>query len=349
MGKLPSTNSILTTLQGILENIWKIIVIVGRWIGLYLKKLWIWLRLHVPFLEAYIQRHLNNPAAVFIDLAVLVLSLYIVFGITGAVFVYPKKSESRFTESLSILYPYPAAKVNGSMVWGHKFLQRLRFLNTFNSQLEANASVKPPTEDELRSQILEGLIEDKILLYEAKNRGINVTNDEVEAAYDLQKSKTENFEQKIDKLYGMSPSEFKEVIAERLLKEKIKAAVLTRVKVRHILTTDLSAANEAKRALNGGADFAATAKSYSQDSQTKDNGGELGYWTKGELKAQIGEAFENAVYNLEENAISDPVQTQYGYHIIQVTEKSGDNLQSYSDWYASIKGNYKIKRYVKTN
>ncbi|HUD20987.1 MAG TPA: peptidylprolyl isomerase [Candidatus Saccharimonadales bacterium] len=346
MGKLPAATTFLGTVKNFFMVVWQVIVALCRWIGYYLKKFWIWLRLHVPFLEAYIQRHAMNPSAIFVDLALLVLVIYVIFGSLGYYLVYHKKTEGRFTETLSILYPYPAARVNNSVIWSHRFFQRLRFLDTFNGQVPSDATSKPPTDVELRSQIMQGLVEDQVLLFEAKKLNVTVSTDEINQAYNAQKAKTDNFEQKIEQLYGMSVSEFKDVLAERLLQEKVKGAVLTRVRVRHILTSDLSAANQAKAALAAGTDFAAVAKQYSQDAQTKDTGGDLGYWTKGELAGQINQAFEDAAFSLPVNQISDPIQSQFGYHIIQVTEKTGSNYETYSDWLTGVEHNYKIKTYI---
>jgi foldase protein PrsA len=233
------------------------------------------------------------------------------------------------------------------MIWSHRFLQRLRFLNTFNKEAPSDVTTKPPTDTELRDKVLAGLIEDKIIFSEADKRGISVTADELNQAYDAQTKQVENLEEKIHQLYGMSVQEFKEIIAERLLKEKVKSVAITRVRIRHILVTTPQAAAEVKKQLAAGTDFAAVAKQFSQDAKTKDSGGDLGYWTKGELIANIGQGFEDAVFGLAVNAFSDSIQTQYGYHIVLVTEKTGDNYQSYDEWYAGVVKSYKIVKYLK--
>lgn len=70
--------------------------------------------------------------------------------------------------------------------------------------------------------------------------------------------------------------------------------------------------------IKGGADFAAEAKKYSDDGSGK-NGGDLGYFTKGQMVPQ----FEAAAFKLNTGEVSDIVQTQYGFHIIKVTDKQG--------------------------
>ena len=69
--------------------------------------------------------------------------------------------------------------------------------------------------------------------------------------------------------------------------------------------------------VNKGADFAELAKEYSVDSNTKDNGGELGEFGKNETIS----AFEDVVFSMEIGEISEPVLTDYGYHIIKLNNK----------------------------
>lgn len=334
-------NKFLNKLSLVFDWLIGICKIIYQFLITLLRRLWSFLRLKIPFLEAYIDRHVNNPATFFIDGAVLVLALYFIFGATGAYLVYGKKSESRFTEDLTVIYPLPAAKVNNSIVWSHHFLKRLRFLNTFNEHAPKDVTSRPPTDTQLRNEIMQGLIEDKIVLLESQKRGISVTETELNDAYNQQKSQNQDFEKKLQDLYGMSPQDFKEILAERILREKLKAAILTRIKVSHILTTTLDAANAAKKEIDSGKDFADVAKRYSSDSQTKDSGGDLGYWTKGELASQIDPSFENAAFGLNVGQVSGPIQTKFGYHLIKVTERTGDNLESYDDWLKQVRKNYK--------
>lgn len=346
MGKLSAINPILKKTFEFLQGALLILKRVGRAIYVLYEKVFVWLRLRLPFLETLVQRHIHNPSTIFIDIAIFILSIYLLSGAAGYYNIYHKKSESAFSETISLLYPMPAVRVNQSYVWSHHFLQRLRFLTTFQSQASIDVASTIPTDAQLREKIIAGLVEDKIVFLEAQNRGVSVSQEELDKSYEQQKKTTENFEKRIHELYGMKPGEFKQVLAERILKEKVKASVLTRVKVRHILTATESAANEAKKQIEGGKVFETAAREFSQDAQTKEAGGDLGYWTKGELSAQIAPGFEEAVFNGEVNKILGPVQSKFGYHIIQVTEKAGNNYQTYEEWYASVKPNYKIKIYV---
>jgi len=338
VGQLSSIENILNTIKSFLVTIWELL---SRAYAV----IWGFLKVRVPWFRALVRRHADNPSTIFVDIALFILALYTAFGVLGYVLLYPKKSESRFAETLTVLYPLPAAKVNGSLVWGHKFLERLRFLQTFNARAPKDSGAKLPTDTELRQRVLEGLIEDQIIVLEAKQRGIRVTEEELKKALEKQ-GKTDEIAKKINELYGMSLTDFKEIIAEQVLKEKVKNTVLTKVRIRHILVSTQQPANEAKKQLDGGKDFAEVAKEFSQDAKTKDAGGDLGYWRKGELASQIAPGFEEAAFNLPVNGISGVVQSQFGYHVIQVTERTGDNLQTYEEWYKQTLEKYNVKRYI---
>lgn len=75
--------------------------------------------------------------------------------------------------------------------------------------------------------------------------------------------------------------------------------------------------------VNGGRDFATLAVLYSEDPSSAANGGDLGWMSRGQLVPE----FATAAYNLQEpGKISKVVETEYGFHIIQLVEKKGDRI-----------------------
>ncbi len=117
-------------------------------------------------------------------------------------------------------------------------------------------------------------------------------------------------------------------VDEKLIKEAYQRKQ-NRVRASHILVmVDKNAspkdtilaynkAKKIKKRLLAGEDFAKLAKELSDDPSAKNNGGDLGYFSA----FQMVYPFENAVYHLKLNQISDPVRTKYGYHIIKLTDK----------------------------
>ncbi|MDQ6597042.1 peptidylprolyl isomerase [Bacillus salipaludis] len=89
------------------------------------------------------------------------------------------------------------------------------------------------------------------------------------------------------------------------------------IRARHILVNDKKTADEVEAKLKKGEKFEDLAKKYSQDPASSSNGGDLGWFGTGEMDAD----FEKAAYALKLKEVSDPVKTQYGYHIIQLTDK----------------------------
>ena len=105
--------------------------------------------------------------------------------------------------------------------------------------------------------------------------------------------------------------------------------VPNRVHVEHILlftrgkTTDAQIAEVQHRAeevlkeVKKGGKFEDLAKKYSEDTQTKDKGGDLGWITEGQTVA----AFEKAAFSTPKGATSDLVKTEYGFHILKILDK----------------------------
>lgn len=86
---------------------------------------------------------------------------------------------------------------------------------------------------------------------------------------------------------------------------------------RHILVEDEALAKELVEKLKAGEDFATLAKENSTDTGSAEKGGDLGWFSTGTMVP----AFNDAAYALEIDAISEPVQSDFGYHIIQVLDK----------------------------
>ncbi|MGY0692863.1 peptidylprolyl isomerase [Virgibacillus sp. FSP13] len=105
-------------------------------------------------------------------------------------------------------------------------------------------------------------------------------------------------------------------ISDEELKERYER-MKTEIKAQHILVDDEKTAKEVEKKLDEGGDFAKLAKEYSTDKATAEKGGDLGYFSVGKMDP----AFEDAAYSLEKGKISDPVKSQFGYHIIKVTDK----------------------------
>lgn len=88
------------------------------------------------------------------------------------------------------------------------------------------------------------------------------------------------------------------------------------VRASHILVKTEKEANDLLSQIRSGADFGQLAKAHSQCPSGK-NGGDLGFFGKGQMVKE----FENTAFSLESGQVSSPVKTQFGYHLIKVTDK----------------------------
>jgi peptidyl-prolyl cis-trans isomerase C len=89
------------------------------------------------------------------------------------------------------------------------------------------------------------------------------------------------------------------------------------VQASHILVKTEETAKQVAQKLLAGGDFAALAKEFSEDPGSKDKGGVLGYFGKGQMVKE----FELVAFSMEKGETSQPVKTQFGYHIIKVMDK----------------------------
>jgi len=130
--------------------------------------------------------------------------------------------------------------------------------------------------------------------------------------------------ERVDGLYkdtGMDEAGYRKYIETSLLRDKIIAEVTKDVKpfqeqvwARHILVATIEEAVAVQARLRNGDDFAKVAAEVSTDTGSKSKGGDLGWFGKGAMVAP----FEEAAFAMKVGQISDPVKSDYGFHIIQV-------------------------------
>ncbi|MCP1122829.1 peptidylprolyl isomerase PrsA [Bacillus sp. 3103sda1] len=120
-------------------------------------------------------------------------------------------------------------------------------------------------------------------------------------------------------------------VKQTVTEKDIKARYKPDIRASQILVNDEETANDIKRQLNSGASFEELAKKYSEDTVSKNNGGDLGYFGPGKMVPE----FEEAAYKLNVGEISEPVKSPKGYHIIKLTDKK--ELQPYDEVKDSIR------------
>ncbi|HET9587228.1 MAG TPA: peptidylprolyl isomerase [Anaerolineales bacterium] len=149
---------------------------------------------------------------------------------------------------------------------------------------------------------------------------------------------------------GISEATLRAAYENQLLREKLQEEVTTdtprseeQVWARHILVADLGEARSILAQLQHGADFAELAREHSTDTGSGAKGGDLGWFGRGAMVAE----FEETAFSLEIGEISEPVQSQFGYHIIQVlghdniplnaTEYQEKRQTAFTEWLAQAR------------
>src|SRR5262245_38916181 len=89
------------------------------------------------------------------------------------------------------------------------------------------------------------------------------------------------------------------------------------VRASHILVDSKDKAREVYEKLAHGSDFAQLAKEYSKDPGSKDQGGELGFFGRGQMVPQ----FEEAAFGLKKGEVSEPFESQFGWHVVRVDDR----------------------------
>ena len=144
---------------------------------------------------------------------------------------------------------------------------------------------------------------------------------------------------------GVSEETIRDIIEITIIREEIIEIVSAEVAdeaehvwIRHILVADEDTANEVVEKLAAGEDFVDLAAEYSLDTSNNENGGDLDWFSRGAMV----QPFEEAAFALEVGEISDPVQTDFGWHILESLGKDDLLLdpsayqqlrnQAYTDW-----------------
>lgn len=118
-----------------------------------------------------------------------------------------------------------------------------------------------------------------------------------------------------------------EAEAKALYDEKVKSLpAQEEIRASHILVKTQDEAKKVAEELKGGGDFAELAKKHSQD-RGGAAGGDLGYFTRGQMVKE----FEDAAFSMEKGKLSDPIETQFGWHILKVEDKRHRQPPSFDD------------------
>ncbi|NLB54982.1 MAG: hypothetical protein GX811_04315 [Lentisphaerae bacterium] len=196
-----------------------------------------------------------------------------------------------------------------------------------------------------RPQIIEMLVASKLIENACEAQAIVVSDKELEEAYNsfLKTLPPGMTIEKLEKTHGVTEEKIKKELTEQVklkklvkpeepseddIREYYEANAQTEVRARHILlkveksdsdetkAEQLKKIKEIKQQLDDGADFAKLAMEHS-DCPSKQEGGDLGFFAAGRMV----KPFSDAAFALEVNKVSEPVETDFGFHLIETLEK----------------------------
>ncbi len=199
---------------------------------------------------------------------------------------------------------------------------------------------------------LDQIIARKLIVQEGVRSGLEITEEEMDEEVNniIEESFGGSYEDFLSALtlYGLREEAFREDAKLNLLVRKLAMAEINpteeearqyfddnwflfaqpeEIETRHILVEDQETADEVVALLNGGGDFAELAAEYSIDLSNKDNAGYLGFFSRGTMVQE----FEEVAFALEVGEISGPVQTDFGYHIIELLDRKEEVEVKFDD------------------
>ncbi len=177
------------------------------------------------------------------------------------------------------------------------------------AEAEIGDQLRPDIQPAMRLRVLvEYLIEHQLFAEAAKGEslGKGATHDKRVHYYNRRILRDAYFDARVRS--AVSDAEAKKVYDD-IPREQVRA--------RHILVKTLADAKDVVERLNRGEDFAVLAKEKSLDTSNKQTGGDLGFFGRG----QMVPAFDAAAFKLKAGEVSDPVKTQFGFHVIKLEQR----------------------------
>lgn len=214
-----------------------------------------------------------------------------------------------------------------------------------SAKLSNNALKKQCEQDweTARDQIMTSLVQQKWYELEAEDRGINITDDDVQARFAplkaqsfpkeadykkflkdtgqtqqdiLQLVRASMIQEKVQEQVNSAPTPSTGEVEDEYNKDKKKYSTPASRDINLVFNSSESKTEAAKQALESGDDWKDVAKKYSQDTASKTNGGTFPGVTKG----QFPDTLDKAVFSAKKGELIGPIKTQYGYYIFEVTK-----------------------------
>lgn len=266
----------------------------------------------------------SKRRVVVVSLSILTMTI-IVFFVGCSLALYKFHDTSAFIYDVTKVIPFPIAKADNRYVAYENYLFELRrYVHYYENQQKLDFSTKDGQTQlaNQRQQALAKVENDAYVKVLAKQNNVTVSDREVEDEVVLLRaenrlgSSDEVFENVLKEYWGWSVADFKRELKTQLLAQKVAAALDTQTQQN---------AKDALAAVKQGADFKTVVAQYSDDEQTKANGGDYGAPID-KNNQDLSPYIIDQLFKLEVGQTSDIVQTSTNLQILKVTSREGDNL-----------------------
>lgn len=261
----------------------------------------------------------------------LILLILAPFVYTSAM-LYKMHQHNQFTDSMVQWFPFPAVLVNNQWILYRDYsadvtdawavVDRFAADPTFQAQLGGSL----PSHSEIAQTELDRMVQVQLMEQMATAYNITIEPADIDKAYDdfvqtQAQGDASQIESTLQELYGWTVDQFKvKVVRELVLRQKVSDYLLANKKDDYTADAKATIADLQTQLQADPTKFADLAKANSQDGSAAE-GGDLGWFGKGKMV----KPFEDAAFALTEpNQISDIVESQYGFHLIQLIERKTD-------------------------
>ncbi|MCX6809576.1 MAG: peptidylprolyl isomerase [Candidatus Berkelbacteria bacterium] len=272
-----------------------------------------------------------------------IVILYVIGAVVFGVRLYKQKRFEKIDLIASYVYPFPVAHAGRSFVFDR---QLQIWVNSSKKFATKNGVEAPP---DLAPKILTELTNYALSSQEADLLNVKLTQKDIDEKFDLSIEGIGSRDQAADFIkqnYGLSLNQFKRMITPMVLVEKLRDEQFVSIKARHILVKDEGKSKELLQKIKDGAKFEDVAKDNSEDQNSKDAGGLLAggefLFRDSGLIAEV----EDALFKLKAGEISEPVKSEFGWHILKAEERKGTIDLKMDDWLKSLQGKYPVNSWI---
>lgn len=256
----------------------------------------------------------------------IIIALAVVFMAFCVAALYKFESRSNFLYRVTQVVPFPVAKTGSRFVAYENYLFELKhyiFFYENQQKLDFTTEAGQQQLEEYKKRALNKVINDAYIKELADQYDVSVSRTEIDDQITLLRRQNrlggseQAYEDALKQNFGWTIDDFRRVIKQRLLEQKVLAAV------------DTDAQKQAEKALaelEDGKDFAKVAKKYSEDGVSRENGGEFGFPID-KANRDISAQTTDALFSLKKGETSGIINTGYSLEIVKVLDRKNGKVE----------------------